>query len=63
MSSESAKAIRKVADAWQFGGWANVLLPASKPPAHPIVDYAQRVTDWLRERADIEEQQPDNGTT
>lgn len=46
-----AEAVAEVARAWQINGWADVLLPAPKPPAVPAIAYAQRVIDWLRDRA------------
>jgi hypothetical protein len=50
-----ADALREAADAWQVGGWANVLLPKPEPPAVPAIAYSNRVLDWLRDRAALDE--------
>ena len=45
-----AEALREVTLEWQTGAWADVMTP--KPVGFPALDYGQRVTDWLRDRAD-----------
>lgn len=40
-------ALVATANAWQINGWADVLLPFDRNP----IAIAQRVTDWLRARA------------
>jgi hypothetical protein len=48
----AAKALREAADAWTQGAWPGVMLPKPTPPAVPVIAYASRVGDWLRDRAD-----------
>ena len=43
-------ALEDAARAWQVGGWSEVML--APPVGIPSIDYAQRVTDWLRARAE-----------
>lgn len=43
------QALTDTARAWQFNGWAQALLPW--PQGNPALGAAQRVTDWLRARA------------
>ena len=47
-----AGALADAAKAWQQGQWSDVLLPKPTPPAVPVIAYANRVGDWLRDRAD-----------
>jgi hypothetical protein len=53
--SIQAQAITSIADQWQQGDWIMVL-PASLGPK--VVGLGQRVTEWLRARADQIEGQP-----
>ena len=46
-----AEALREAAEAWAHSEWSNVLLPKPTPPAVPVIAYANRVGDWLRDRA------------
>jgi len=47
----AAGAIEAEADAWTQGRWSDVLLPKPTPPAVPVIAYANRMGDWLRDRA------------
>lgn len=46
------EALLDAADRWTQGGWADVMLPKPTPPAVPVIAYANRVGDWLRDRAE-----------
>lgn len=46
------EALLETADAWQINGWGNVLLPKPPTSANSVLAYANRITDWLRDRAD-----------
>lgn len=48
------EALEEVTREWQFGGWT-ILTPPLTPGGIPSLDLGQRVTDWLRDRADREE--------
>ena len=48
----SAKALEEAAQRWTWGKWSDVMLPKPTPPAVPVIAYANRVGDWLRDRAD-----------
>lgn len=49
--ARAERVLRETADAWTQGAWSDVLLPKPTPPAVPVIAYANRVGDWLRERA------------
>lgn len=54
LAEERARALNEAADKWQVGAWSDVLLPKPVPPANPVIDYSNRVLDWLRARAEAE---------
>lgn len=58
----AADALREAHRAWQRGEWSDVLLPPSKSPAVAVIDYSQRVTNWLNARADRIAGQDEGGT-
>jgi hypothetical protein len=45
------RAVSDVANAWQFKGWADVLIPMPTEGI-PALAVGQLVTEWLRARAD-----------
>lgn len=47
LAQARAEGAAEVADAWQHGGWADVLMGAT---VQERMRNAQRVTDWLRAR-------------
>ena len=49
-----AEALRDAANTWTRGAWSDVMLPKPTPPAVPVIDYSNRVGEWLRDRADQE---------
>jgi hypothetical protein len=38
--------------AWQMSGWVETLTQPVEPPAVPAIALGQRVTEWLRARAE-----------
>lgn len=49
-----ARVLEDTANTWSRGVWSDVMLPQSVPPAVPVIDYSNRVGDWLRDRAALE---------
>ena len=54
LAEARAEALREAADAWTQGQWSEVMLPKPAPPAVPVIAYANRVGDWLRDRAALD---------
>lgn len=51
VAAERERILRETADSWTQGEWSDVMLPKPTPPAVPVIAYANRVGDWLYDRA------------